>query len=171
MLSCDFSLPFTTDFNGAELLPDKKTRRYCKGYEKLAVLVRPDRVNAELAKPYEGRLGASTAAAFKIPTLRNVELTGPYMHNGSLGALTDVLDFYDRLMDATSETLDGGDATAQLALDPLLKKLNVEPDEFTAIEAFLDALNDDSYDRSVPERVPSGLPVPGSTLPSSILRR
>ena len=96
VLSCDFSLPFTTDFNGAELLPDKKTRRYCNGYEKLAVLVRPDRVNAELAKPYEGRLGSSIAAAFKVPTLRNVELTGPYMHNGSMKSLKEVIQFYNR---------------------------------------------------------------------------
>lgn len=108
---------------------------------------------------------------FRTPTLRNLKHTSPYMHNGGLSTLTDVLNFYDRLMDATSETLDGGDATAQLALDPLLKKLNVEPDEFQAIEAFLDALNDDSCDRSVPEQVPSGLPVPGSTLPPPILRR
>lgn len=31
---------------------------------------------------------------FKVPTLRNIELTGPYMHNGSLETLEDVVDFY-----------------------------------------------------------------------------
>jgi cytochrome c peroxidase len=34
--------------------------------------------------------------AFKTPTLRNVELTGPYMHNGSLATLEQVVQFYNR---------------------------------------------------------------------------
>jgi cytochrome c peroxidase len=33
--------------------------------------------------------------AFKTPTLRNVKLTAPYMHNGSLATLADVAEFYD----------------------------------------------------------------------------
>ena len=33
--------------------------------------------------------------AFKTPTLRNVELTGPYMHNGVFRTLEEVIDFYD----------------------------------------------------------------------------
>lgn len=109
-----------------------------------------------------GTPGQKELRDFRTPTLRNLKHTAPYMHNGSLVTLRDVLLFYDRLMDATSETLDGGDAAGHPALDPLLKKLNVNPDEFPAIEAFLDALSDDSYDQSVPGRVPSGLPVPGS---------
>ena len=34
--------------------------------------------------------------AFKTPSLRNVELTGPYFHNGSEASLRDVIDFYSR---------------------------------------------------------------------------
>jgi hypothetical protein len=34
--------------------------------------------------------------AFKTPTLRNVELTGPYMHNGSMASLEQVVEFYAR---------------------------------------------------------------------------
>ena len=33
---------------------------------------------------------------FKVPTLRNIELTGPYFHNGSVMSLDDMLDFYIR---------------------------------------------------------------------------
>lgn len=108
-----------------------------------------------------GTPGQRETRDFRTPTLRNLKHTAPYMHNGSLGTLTDVLNFYDRLMDAASETLDGGDTAAPPALDPLLRKLNVEPAEFPAIEAFLDALNDGSYDRSVPEQLPGRLPDPG----------
>jgi cytochrome c peroxidase len=34
--------------------------------------------------------------SFKTPALRNVELTAPYMHNGSIATLDDVIDFYNR---------------------------------------------------------------------------
>lgn len=34
--------------------------------------------------------------AFKVPTLRNVELTGPYFHNGSRKSLEEVVEFYNR---------------------------------------------------------------------------
>ncbi len=37
--------------------------------------------------------------AFKIPGLRNVELTGPYFHNGGQATLTQVVEFYDRQSD------------------------------------------------------------------------
>ena len=33
---------------------------------------------------------------FKTPTLRNIELTGPYMHNGSIQSLMEVIEFYNR---------------------------------------------------------------------------
>jgi len=37
--------------------------------------------------------------SFKIPGLRNVELTGPYFHNGGLATLGQVVEFYDRFGD------------------------------------------------------------------------
>ncbi len=42
------------------------------------------------------KMSQVTQAAFKIPSLRNVELTGPYMHNGSMATLDQVLEFYAR---------------------------------------------------------------------------
>ncbi len=45
-----------------------------------------------------GRVGETKIAAdtgeFKTPTLRNVALSAPYMHDGSLKTLNDVVDFY-----------------------------------------------------------------------------
>ena len=96
---------------------------------------------------------------FRTPTLRNLSHTAPYMHNGSLRTLRDVLIFYDELAEAASETLDGGDTAAQPRLDPLLKHLNLNPEDFPALEAFLEALGHDPYDQTVPPKVPSGLPV------------
>lgn len=41
-------------------------------------------------------LGSDGTGRFKSPTLRNVELTAPYMHNGGLGTLEQVVEFYAR---------------------------------------------------------------------------
>ena len=46
----------------------------------------------------EGRLrltgDPADLALFKVPTLRNIELTGPYMHDGSITTLSEVIDHY-----------------------------------------------------------------------------
>lgn len=68
------------------------------------------------------------SGAFKTPTLREVERTAPYMHDGSLATLEEVVDFYDR----------GGNANPYL--DPILKPLNLSPVEKEALVAFLRAL-------------------------------
>lgn len=49
---------------------------------------------ANLANP--NKMAIATQAAFKIPSLRNIELTGPYMHNGSMATLEQVVEFYSR---------------------------------------------------------------------------
>jgi cytochrome c peroxidase len=101
----------------------------------------------------------------RTPTLRNLRHTAPYMHSGGLRTLDEVLAFYERLSDAVSETLDGADATSQPPLDPLLRRLNLNAEDFSDLLAFLEALNDDGYDRTVPAQVPSGLPVGGNIQP------
>ncbi len=78
------------------------------------------------------------------------------MHNGRLTTLDDVLVFYDLLMDEVSETLEGGDTSTQPPLDRLLRAINVSPDDFDDIKAFLGALSEPDYDKSAPESVPSG---------------
>lgn len=51
---------------------------------------------AELAKANSSKTLAVLDGAFKIPTLRNIELTGPYMHDGSMATLEQVVEFYAR---------------------------------------------------------------------------
>jgi cytochrome c peroxidase len=48
--------------------------------------------------------------AFKTPTLRNVELTGPYFHNGGQSTLMQVVDFYTRGGDFHDENIDNLDS-------------------------------------------------------------
>lgn len=66
--------------------------------------------------------------AFKTPSLRNVALTGPYMHDGSLSTLADIVEFYDA----------GGGASPNKS--SLLKPLHLTPDEKQALVSFLEAL-------------------------------
>jgi len=70
--------------------------------------------------------------SFKVPTLRNVALTGPYFHNGSLATLEQVVDFYDR----------GGnfDNTEK---HPDITSLGLSASEKAALVAFLKTLTDD----------------------------
>lgn len=63
--------------------------------------------------------------AFKTPTLRDVALRGPYMHDGSLLTLEDVIDFYDR----------GGNQNPYL--DENIVPLHLSPAEKKALLAFL----------------------------------
>jgi cytochrome c peroxidase len=65
---------------------------------------------------------------FKTPTLRGVGLSGPYMHDGSLTSLEEVVEFYNR----------GGSANPNL--DPVLAPLNLSKDEVRSLVAFLKAL-------------------------------
>lgn len=65
---------------------------------------------------------------FKTPTLREVARTAPYMHDGSLATLADVVEFYDA----------GGRANA--GLDREIRRLGLSSDEKRALAAFLGAL-------------------------------
>jgi cytochrome c peroxidase len=67
---------------------------------------------------------------FKTPTLRGVARTAPYMHDGSLATLEDVVEFYQR----------GGGKNAYL--DPVLEPLPLSTEDVRALVAFLRALSD-----------------------------
>jgi cytochrome c peroxidase len=77
----------------------------------------------------EVTLQASDARAFRTPSLRNVALTAPYMHDGSLATLEEVLDHYM-----------AGGWLADPAQDPRIKPLPISRDERDDIVAFLHSL-------------------------------
>lgn len=104
--------------------------------------------------------GRDDRQPMRTPTLRNLRHTAPYLHHGRMRSLEEVMIFYEKLMDAAAEVLDGG-AETDPPFDPLLKHLHLEAEDFEDVLAFLDALNDEDYDQSVPESVPSGLVVGG----------
>jgi cytochrome c peroxidase len=81
----------------------------------------------------EGRFGVSgierDRGAFKTPSLREVARTAPYMHDGSLATMEDVIEFYS----------EGGRTNPHL--DPEIRPRSFNQEEKRAIVAFLKTLS------------------------------
>lgn len=108
----------------------------------------------------------SDRRAFRTPSLRNVELTAPYMHDGVFSSLDQVIRFYD----AGASPRHAEVSTSEL--DPLVASpLGLSAEDRAALESLLRALTDPGNDidpslRTVPQSVPSGLtPVVGNHSP------
>ncbi len=92
----------------------------------------------------------SLDGAFKAPTLRNIALTAPYMHNGSFSTLGEVVDFYAK---------GGGRAHGGENVDIQVLGFDLSQQDKSDLVAFLYALTDETSLPEFPESVPSGLPV------------
>lgn len=99
---------------------------------------------------------------FRTPTLRNLSITGPYMHNGIHATLEEVMQFYEDVgeNDEGNDNINSNLNYSQL--DPEIRDLQLDDEHFDAIIAFLKTLDDDSFDKTIPQKVPSGLPVGGN---------
>jgi cytochrome c peroxidase len=120
---------------------------------KLHVLGVPD--NPGLPAP---DAGANASYAFRTASLRNVKFTAPYMHSGVFYTLDDVIAFYNSVRGARFGSRNPN--VSQGHLDPLLFQLGGFGDRRELV-AFLEALSDDGFDRTIPDSVPSGLAVGG----------
>jgi cytochrome c peroxidase len=89
---------------------------------------------------------------FKTPSLRNVALTAPYMHDGSFSTLREVVEFYRQ----------GGHPHPEL--DPMIRPLDLDDGEIDDLVAFLESLTGANIDelirdaRSEPVSNPDGAP-------------
>jgi cytochrome c peroxidase len=104
--------------------------------------------------------GANGRFDFRTPTLRNLNITGPYMHNGNFNSLRDVLDFYNDISGNNSNSQNSN--VADNEIDDDARNLRLNRNDVNEILTFLATLNDYSFDKSVPSSVPSGLEVGGS---------
>ncbi|HXU71807.1 MAG TPA: di-heme enzyme [Polyangia bacterium] len=107
---------------------------------------------------------------FKVPTLRNVELTAPYFHDGSAATLEEVLESYAHGGRVIASGPYAGDGSMSVHRDPLVKGFDMSPDEEADMVAFLksltdtDFVNDPKYaNPSCPDDLPSSCP---GTVPS-----
>lgn len=111
-------------------------------------------IGMDQPQPDLGRQGVTQLAAdagkFKTPTLRNIAASGPYMHDGSLATLNDVLDYYIR----------GGNANPNL--DPNKAPLNLSVEQKADLLAFLESLTGQNNLKQL-------LDLPGTRLPGESL--
>ncbi len=105
----------------------------------------------EVDKGFEETFG------FRTPSLRNLRYTAPYMHNGTMQDLQRVLEFYEDISFGKPQN----PAVSPSQFDPLVKELRLKVRDMAPIISFLNALNDNDFDKTVPEMVPSGLSVGG----------
>jgi len=113
---------------------------------------------AENAKLVEPDSGFEAQYSFRTPSLRNLRFTAPYMHNGSLKTLQQVLEFYEDISVGKSRNA----LVSKDQFDPLVKELDLSVKEMAPIINFLNCLNDSNFDQEIPKEVPSGLPVGGA---------
>jgi cytochrome c peroxidase len=82
---------------------------------------------------------------FKAPTLRNIERSAPYMHDGSLATLGDVIDFYATGGRVLSDGPRPGDGRAHPAKNPFIKGFTLTARERQDLLDFLSSLTDQRF--------------------------
>lgn len=100
----------------------------------------------------------------KVPTLRNVAVTGPYMNNGVFAKLRTVLEFYDHMMGKgdhainpeTNQIWGSNDNNATINHDLLDNGQSLSDTKIRNLEAFLRTLTDERYEHLLPELAPVG---------------
>jgi len=104
----------------------------------------PNRINDQ--GRYDITLNAEDRLKFKVPSLRNVGLTAPYMHDGRFTTLEQVLDHYGNDKPGSKDSI-----YVSPTLDPLLnvagqkRGISLTAAEKQSIIAFLKTLNDDDF--------------------------
>lgn len=122
----------------------------------------------------ESDSGANGTYAFRTPTLRNLSETGPYFHNGVGRDLQETIRFYITARNFARNGGPGGpggpgDNGIQInpnvdrnQIDDEVRRLNnFNNNDVQDIIAFIQALDDENFDREIPANVPSGLQVGG----------
>jgi len=89
---------------------------------------------------------------FKVPSLRNVVNTAPYMHRGNFATLRESVDFYNK---GRGHAVPKGE---KLQLHWHIWEPNLTEQEIDLIVEFLGALTDESLTPPIPKVLPSGLP-------------
>jgi cytochrome c peroxidase len=93
--------------------------------------------------------------SFKVPTLRNIALTAPYMHNGVYKTLEQVVDFYDRAAGNQFSKDMRPDMTGLPFFTILPIELHLTTVEKKDLVAFLKTLTDTGAVSRVPHRLPA----------------
>jgi len=133
----NLNVNFDSISEGVEELASGFLERKAEGAD-VDVTVLTDKAAAELGR-YTVSERVQDIGAFKTPTLRNVAVTGPYMHDGSLKTLREVVEFYNR----------GGRLTDEAPIndfqDSGIRPLDLTEQEIDDVVAFLEALTSPQF--------------------------
>lgn len=94
---------------------------------------------------------AKLKGGFKVPSLRNIEKTAPYMHSGRFDNLRDTVEFYTK---GRGHAVPEG---VEMQLHWHIWEPNLADHELDLLVTFLKTLTDESFKPVIPTRVPSGL--------------
>ncbi len=141
--------PFFTDFEfhntgvgAGNTAPDELVRTLSKSSNDTSGTVLAHSAGFSELGRFAVSLKQPDIGAFKTPTLRDLELTAPYMHDGSLRTLIDVVQFYNR----------GGNANRYL--DKRMRALQLTDVEVNELVQFLRALTSDDVLRQCQTTTP-----------------
>ncbi|MCC6274879.1 MAG: cytochrome-c peroxidase [Leptospiraceae bacterium] len=117
-----------------------------------AIIGAPDNANLKTDLGREALTGQkSLRGDFKIPGLRNIAQTSPYMHSGALPNLEEVVNFYNKG--------GGRENYKKLDINWHIREIDLREDEKKALVAFLKTLTDETNLPKIPDKVPSGLKI------------
>jgi cytochrome c peroxidase len=106
---------------------------------------------------------AKLKGGFKVPTLRNIEKTAPYMHSGRFKTLRETVGFYSK---GRGHAVPEG---VEMHLHWHIWEPNLTDYEMDRVVDFLRTLTDESFTPRIPESVPSGLTPVDHQSPQSIV--
>lgn len=164
-----FSQQFTNCATCHQLKPNGHAEETFSNYEyhNIGVPSNP-RLNAALGKIANdpGLLNnphvtdAQHLGKFKVPTLRNIAVTGPYMHNGVFNDLSTVIQFYDHFLIGSKHKInpETGQAWAEpetpatVAETELKDGRKLKPQQVEQMVCFLRTLTDQRYEHLIEEK-------------------
>lgn len=94
---------------------------------------------------YEVSLNPRDVGRFRAPTLRNIEKTAPYMHDGSISTLEQVVDFYSAGGRHIKQGKFIGDGRENPLKSQFVKGFELNPEEKQDLLNFMKSLTDDSF--------------------------
>jgi cytochrome c peroxidase len=94
---------------------------------------------------YEITNNPADMGRFRPPTLRNIALTGPYMHDGSIATLPEVIQFYIDGGRLVAEGEYAGDGRANPYKNGFVSGFSLDDQEIADLVAFLESLTDEQF--------------------------